>query len=72
MCQEMPRRSRVEIEKWESIVSKFGQAGIERLRGYTCSLMLGRDFCETAEAYFERQGITQFYEWAQEIYAKAN
>jgi hypothetical protein len=64
----MTNLSRLEIEKWTRIIDKTGGAGVERLRGYICSRMLGRDFLESVDTYFERRGISEFYQWAQDNY----
>jgi len=63
--------TKLTIEKWTSILKKFGDKpgdiGLERLRNYICGLMMGRDFMETVEDYFERRGFTEFNNWVHEI-----
>lgn len=59
-------RSEHAIQRWTEIIEKTGSAGVERLRKYICSLSLGRNFRETCEAFFEREGLTEFNNWAME------
>lgn len=59
-------RSDREIERWTKTITSQGEKGIERLRSYVGSLVLGRDYDEKAETYFERKGLTKFVEWARD------
>ena len=53
------------IAAWERKFAKLDKATIEaRLRAYLGSLCLGRNFGETSEAYLERKGYTEFWNWA--------
>ena len=61
-------RSAVEITKWTSIVANQAN-GRERLRGYVCSLALGRGFRESVEDYCARKGLARFQDWAHEVLA---
>ena len=62
-------RSTLEIAQWTNILAK-GFSGPnhktakDRLSGKLSSLTLGRGFGETVESYFERKGLTEFYDWA--------
>ena len=52
--------------KWKSHLSEKEriEAYRERLSGYICSLVLGRDFLESCDAYFQRIGLAEFVQWA--------
>ena len=58
--------SKPEIEKWSRIIEKQGAKGVERLRSYVGSLVLGRDFNEKSDAFFKRKGLTEFVNWADQ------
>lgn len=58
-----------EILRWQEIIDRNlhgpnEATGLDRLRTYVCSLMLGRDFGEDVEDYFDRTHRRQFYDWA--------
>ena len=56
-----PQELQEQKDKWTRIVEQNihgpnHQTGRERLIGYLCSLMLGKDFNETVDDYFARSG----------------
>jgi hypothetical protein len=60
-------RSQAELDKWTRIYAKVPRkTANERLSRYLGSQMLGREFGETVEAYFERKRLTEFAAWAYE------
>lgn len=63
----MEERSRLEIERWAKRINKNEKQGIDDMNRYRASRIIGRDFNETVERYFERQGLTEFNKWATEI-----
>ena len=59
-------RANYESGKWKGYLSldERLQCYRERLSGYVCSLVLGRDFLESCDVFFERKGLTDFIRWA--------
>lgn len=62
--QETENLSAEMIAQWTPRIA--AQDGKQRLARFVCSLVLGREFGESAEAYFQRRGFTAFIAWAQE------
>jgi len=63
----MNEKSQWEIERWERIIAKCGERGIERLRSYIAGRVLSREFMETADTFYERIGWTEFLAWASTV-----
>ena len=66
-----PQELQEQKDKWTRIVEQNihgvnHRTGRERLIGYIGSLVLGKDFNETAGDYFARSGYTEFIAWAME------
>lgn len=55
------------IEKWNGILSTDQKNGKQRLSDFLASLALGRDFNEDPAAYYAREGLTKFVDWASDI-----
>ena len=53
------------IARWTKILETSNE-GVDRLRRYLCSLVLGREFGEDTEAYYARMEYTQFVNWARQ------
>ena len=61
-----PSRSTMEIERWSRILELDKQKGKQRLTAYIGSRILGREFGENVDNYFERSGLTDFVNWSIE------
>jgi len=58
-------RSQREINRWQEKLNKDGDKALQALSGYLASLIIGRDFNEQPDKYFERQGLTEFVKWSR-------
>ena len=57
------KTSNYEIERWSRIL-ETQKDGLERLRSYMASIILGRHYGESLEDRLERGDFTCFYNWA--------
>ena len=67
----MRPESAARIAKWQRILDKRdpgpnARTVEERLIYCLCGLVLGHNFGESTEAYFERRGLTEFDAWAKQ------
>ena len=62
----MTDTSREEIERWSDILQRNHRGeGKQRLARYVCTMTMGSDLGETADARMQDRGLTEFVEWAR-------